>query len=120
MTDNPNSILLKNAGKTVDCRRCGVRCKVAETANPRARPVRHADKAGFCAECVVTRFLQIEINAEAILPPGVRIGEALLAPHVQESFARLFRTGAADLQNHQIDWRKVVGNWNLPLSKGRQ
>jgi hypothetical protein len=113
---------LENAGKHVNCLRCGIECVVAETANRAGRPVQHADGDGFCPSCVITQWLQTELDVSWLLPPGVTICEALRHSHIQAQFQRIFQVGHADVSESQIDWERVIANWNLPLhlSKGRK
>jgi len=39
----------------------------------------------------------------------------LLYPHIQEQFTGLMRVGLADAQPDEIDWNKIVENWDLPF-----
>lgn len=109
---------LANAGKHVHCQRCGAECKVAATANQAARLGRRADGAGYCPDCVITQFLQEEIDVERILPHGVSVAEALKAPHIQDSFKFLLAAGHADMNASEINWERVIQQWSLPF-KGR-
>jgi hypothetical protein len=44
----------------------------------------------------------------------------LLAPHVQQQFARVMKAGNADATPEEINWQRVVENWNLPFAKAKK
>lgn len=106
---------LENAGKRANCLRCGIECVVAPTANRAGRPLQHADGVGYCAACAITEYLKTELDVSYLLPPGVTVCEALRAPHVQQQFQRLFEVGRADISESQINWERVIANWDLPF-----
>jgi len=43
--------------------------------------------------------------------PGI-----LMHPHIRELFADIMRTGHADADPDEIDWQKIVENWDLPFA----
>lgn len=112
---------LENAGKIVECLRCAAQCRVADRANDHARPIRHADGAGYCPNCAVTEYLRSpEIDISYLLPEGTDIREALRAPHIQEAFAALLKGGMSDLEANSINWNLVIDHWELPFPKIRR
>ena len=121
------------------CQRCGRQC-VGADGSPDARLLKRA-QTGVCVDCGITLFLQSselpfarlltekpdEPDAHtlasgkgkktAIRPLSER-GRAMLAqPHVQAQFAAIMRAGQADAQAEEIDWTRVVDNWELPAPK---
>ena len=118
----PEFELLKNAGKQVDCSRCGAPCMVASKRNLKARPFQHGDgeNGGFCGNCAATEFLQSPaIDISYLLPEGTDVREALGAAHVQECFANILKAGMSDLKDFEVDWSKIIENWHLPFRKRR-
>jgi hypothetical protein len=71
-------------------------------------------RPGYCATCAMTAFLKDpEFPMAGILAergPGI-----LLAPHVREQMARLMEVGQSEAAPSEIDWERLVANWELPL-----
>ena len=106
-----------------ECTRCGKLCKVAGPANPKARLMPYATSAearerGLCADCAATAFLKgtptlmygIEAN-------GVKM---LLDPRIQKGFGEVMVIGKADAKPGEVNWQRVVDNWELPLPKRKR
>lgn len=95
-----------------DCERCGAHCKVAETRNPEAKMLRHSN-TGLCINCAVHDWLR------NTYPPNILIAqsgpEILRYPMIQEKFADIMRCGLSDATPDEIDWERVVENWDLPF-----
>jgi hypothetical protein len=101
----------------VYCDRCGVPCKVADTANEEARLLKHSTThEGLCADCAATYFLQHSPMAQ-FLEDDIN---KLLAPHVQAQFGKLMQAGNADAKPEELRWKRIVANWNLPFSKPKR
>ncbi len=109
--------ILENAGQRRNCLRCGVECVIAATANRTARPVQHAADEGYCVSCVITQFLKVEMPIEELLPSGATVAEALRLPHVRRQFQAVFAAGRSDTSESQVDWERVIANWDLPVGK---
>ena len=96
----------------VNCQRCGERCRVDPSRDPKARMLRHSDK-GLCVNCAVHDWLR------NTYPPNIILAQSgpkvLLFSHIQEQFAEIMRTGFADAKPDEIDWQKIVDNWELPF-----
>lgn len=93
------------------CQRCGYGPLVGADGNPNARLMRHAH-AGLCASCAVTEFLKmIPTTAMAVQRNGV---EMFRNPDVQAQFARIMQSGQADAGPSEIDWERVITNWDKP------
>jgi len=102
----------------VHCSRCGAPCKLAETTTEDARLLKHATRpetSGYCPDCATAHFLQTSPMGQLIRDP-----QMLLAPHVQQQFARVMKAGNADAQPEEINWQRVVENWNLPFAKTKK
>jgi len=106
-----------------ECTRCGKLCKVAGPPNPEARlmpyaTAEEAKKRGLCADCAATVFIQgVETLMYGIKLNGVKI---LLDPHVQKGFGEVMVIGKADARPAEVNWQRVVDNWELPLPKRRK
>lgn len=72
----------------------------------------------LCADCAATAFLKgIDVFMLSI---ELRGPEILLAPHVQAQFSQIMKVGKADAAPEEIDWQRVVDNWELPMPKGKR
>lgn len=96
--------------KIKPCPRCGKECVAAKTGNQNARPLRKSDD-GMCLECAATSVL-LSLPSAGMCPK-----EAMLAPHVQAQFEAVLRVGNADPEAYQLNWNRVVENWDLPFPK---
>ncbi len=97
------------------CARCGERLRVAHDRNLEARMLRHAKTAdGVCVNCAVREWFEVagEVGAIRDLDP-----KQFLIPMIQEQMARVFRAANADADPSEINWVKVVREWDLPLAK---
>ena len=96
------------------CDRCGDPCRVARKRNPDAKMLRHAAvPVGNCINCAVAEWFVVTGLRETTDPKG------LLLPHIQEQFAAIMKMSKADGKPAEINWKKVVANWNLPfVTKG--
>jgi hypothetical protein len=111
----------KNAGKIVNCGRCGVRCRIADQRNENARIAAYAAKSGVCGNCAVTGILKTIMGEGDKHRAGwfsAFTVEGLRLPHVQERVIALLKAGNADLRPDEIDWDEVIANWNLPVERG--
>lgn len=93
------------------CQRCGIACQPGGSGNPEAQLLRRADH-GVCATCGMALF----IKATPAMMNGLgRNGvQMLLVPHVQEGFTRMLASGHADARPKEIDWKRLVEQWDLP------
>lgn len=95
------------------CKRCGMRCRVAPNPESQARLLKRAATGGLCATCCAHDFLRHAYPANLLL---ARTGpRGLLLPHVQEQFASIMRVGHSDATPDEIDWEKMVANWDAPF-----
>lgn len=100
----------------VDCGRCKAHCKVDTPKNPKAKMLRRSkEPKGLCVNCAVHDWLR------NTYPPNILLAQSgpnvLLLPHIQEQFADLMRVGFADAEPDEIDWERIVENWDLPFPK---
>ncbi len=97
---------------TVDCQRCGQRCRVDPLQGSKAKMLRRSTK-GLCANCAVHDWLR------NTYPPNIILAQSgpkvLLFPHIQEQFTEIMKIGFADAQPDEIDWQRIVDNWELPF-----
>jgi len=96
----------------LECHRCR-RSLRAGTPDPSARAIRRTRGNGLCPDCVLTYFLQ---NLDVLRRVWQEHGpEVLRLPHVQTHIATVLNR--TQLTPGEIDYERVVANWNLPVSK---
>lgn len=106
-----------------ECKRCEKPCKVAGPPNPDARlmpyaTAEEAKKRGLCADCAASAFIKgiptlmygIELN-------GIKM---LLDTRVQQQFSQIMIVGKADARPDEVNWQRVVDNWDLPFPGKRK
>ncbi len=97
------------------CERCGkLIALAAERRNEDSYPFRLAKvPKGVCANCVMTQFLY------NTYPINMQIDEAgpelLLKPGIREAFLSSGLLAHSDLNIDEVDWERVVANWDLPV-----
>jgi len=96
------------------CERCGARLQVGPAPGSEARMLRRSKVTkGFCINCAVHNFLR------NTYPPNIQLAESgpeiLLIPHIQTVFADIMKAGFADAMPDEIDWQRIVDNWELPF-----
>ena len=103
------------------CARCGVPCRPAASEHPDARLMQHTTgPTGYCECCALTAFLvALPFTALGIERAG-SVAAMLAAPHVREQIGQIFLAGQADARIEQIDWQRVVDQWNLPFPMARR
>ena len=107
--------LFDRAGLT-NCERCGTQLQVDAAPGSKAKLLRRSKvPKGFCINCAVHNFLR------NTYPPNIQLAESgpqiLLIPHIQTVFAGIMEAGFADANPDEIDWQRIVDNWELPFSK---
>lgn len=105
--------LFNKAGST-NCERCGVQLKVDAVPGSKAKMLRRSkEPKGLCINCAVHNFLR------NTYPPNIQLAESgpeiLLIPHIQMVFADIMKAGFADARPDEIDWQRIVDNWELPF-----
>ncbi len=99
---------------TVECKRCGQRCKLSETPGKKAKMLRRSkEPKGLCVNCAVHDWLRNTYPVNLLLAQSGP--KSLLFPHIQEQFTGIMRTGFADAKPDEIDWQRIVDNWELPF-----
>ena len=98
------------------CERCGAQLQVGPAPGPEAKLLRRSKMTkGFCVNCAVHNFLK------NTYPPNIQLAESgpeiLLIPHIQKLFADIMKSGFADANPDEIDWQRIVDNWELPFRK---
>jgi len=98
------------------CERCGAQLQVGPAPGSEARLLRRSKvPKGFCVNCAVHNFLR------NTYPPNIQLAESgpeiLLIPHIQTVFADIMKAGFADAIPDEIDWQRIVDNWELPFLK---
>ena len=96
------------------CERCKRPLRVAEHRRADSKPFRLAkEPKGVCPDCVMTAFLY------NTYPINMQIDQAgpdlLLKPGICEAFAACGLLDDCDLKIEEVNWRRVVDNWNLPI-----
>lgn len=102
------------------CVRCGKLCVVGGPPNPEARLIpyataQEAKTQGLCADCAVAVF----IKAQPALMFGIELNgtKMLLDSRVQQRFGEIMVIGKADAKLEEVNWQRVVDNWELPIPK---
>ncbi len=99
------------------CDRCAVQLRVAESRREDSRPFRKAAvPKGLCPDCVMTEFLYNTYPVNMIIDE--RGPEMLL--NAESMRMALLSSGVMDpahceMDVNEINWRRVVDNWNLPV-----
>jgi hypothetical protein len=102
-------------GARANCLRCGVDVQVsAKKRAEKSWPFKLATiPKGFCADCVFTQFL---CNTYPINMGLDRSGpELLLHPQMREAVLMSGLLEKCDMNVDEVNWQKVVANWNLPI-----
>lgn len=112
-----NKAKMQDAVLFCQCERCGVRLQVGPAPGSEARLLRRSKvPKGFCINCAVHNFLR------NTYPPNIQLAESgpeiLLIRHIQDVFVGIMKAGFADANPDEIDWQRIVDNWELPFSKG--
>ncbi len=107
--------LFDGAGST-NCERCGAQLKVDAVPGSKAKMLRRSKvPKGFCINCAVHNFLR------NTYPPNMQLAESgpeiLLIRHIQDVFVGIMKAGFADANPDEIDWQRIVDNWELPFLK---
>ena len=97
-----------------NCQRCGAQLKVDAVPGSEAKMLRRSKvPKGLCVNCAVHDWLRNTYPPNIIL---ARSGpKVLLFTHIQEQFAEIMQTGFADARPDEIDWQRIVDNWDLPF-----
>jgi hypothetical protein len=102
---------------TTSCQRCGFGPLVGGEGRPDALLLRRAHE-GVCVSCAITQFIK---STPAMMMGIERNGvEMLRDGRFGPSWARLMATGKSDATAAEIDWNRVVDNWDLPDPKPRR
>ena len=97
-----------------NCERCRTQLKVDAKRNSNAKMLRRSkEPKGICVNCAVHDWLR------NTYPPNMLLAQSgpnvLLYTHIQEQFAELMKVGFADANPDEIDWQRIVDNWDLPF-----
>lgn len=128
----------------VVCDRCGRNCQAGK-ADPKARLLRISETdEGLCLDCAVTEWLRVTEPICYMLGVHPQAGkwqqreqaswdhsrkrhgeertspEALLLPQVQECVAGIMRTGKAQADPANVNWKWIVSNWEIPFPPKRK
>jgi len=112
---NEENTLFETANEPdiIECLRCGARCRVLGPPGAKAKMLRFARGPGLCANCAVHDWLR------NTYPPNILLAQSgpqvLLLPHIQQQFSEIMRIGFADAKPDEIDWQRIVDNWELPF-----
>ena len=106
----------KNEIEHCQCERCGAQLQVGPAPGSEATLLRRSKvPKGFCVNCAVHNFLR------NTYPPNIQLAESgpeiLLIPYVRTAFADIMKAGFADANPDEIDWQRIVDNWELPFRK---
>lgn len=104
----------------IPCTRCSRLGQAGPPPNPQGRLMVYAQTAqnAMCPDCAATAFIKgVETLMWGIEKHGV---EMLLNPVIQQGFAEVMKAGQADATPQEIDWQRVVENWELPIPKEKR
>ena len=101
--------------KETPCKRCGVPCRIGPPPNPEALMLRRAIKpSGVCVNCAVATHLM------NIYPLNMTLDEkgpeCLRHPSSRAQFAELMAVAISDASPEDIDWDRVIADWDLPIT----
>ena len=99
------------------CQRCSMPLRVGRPPSTEAQLLRRSSTGvGVCPTCAVRKWLEAFMgDAHPNLKP-----EHLLLPHVREQFIVIMRVGNADAKPDEINWQKLVDEWDLPIPGARK
>jgi len=105
--------LFDKAGST-NCERCEASIQVDAKQSSEAKMLRRSkEPKGLCVNCAVHDWLR------NTYPPNIQLAESgpeiLLIPHIQKLFAEIMKAGFADAGPEEIEWQRIVDNWELPF-----
>jgi hypothetical protein len=103
--------------KATSCLRCGKLCQSRGPGNADARLLRRAE-SGYCPDCAATEFLLGVDTLREML--DLRGPAVLRKSHYQAQFARILASGHSDAAPGEIDWERVIANWDLPFPAARR
>ena len=105
---------LKMFTNDIHCERCDARCKVTGPRNPEAKILRRSkEPKGLCVNCAVHDWLRNTYPVNILLAQSGP--KALALPHIREQFTGIMRIGFADAKPDEIDWDRIIENWELPF-----
>jgi len=85
-----------------------------------AKTNRNSTNNRFCVDCAVTDFFKNRSPLAELLSMNPLGTKMLLDPRVQKQFAGLMQAGNADAKPEEINWQRVVENWDLPFPTKRR
>jgi hypothetical protein len=65
-------------------------------------------------DCAATEFFRTTEPISGLLEEDL---SALRLPHVRDQFAAVLAAGLADARPDELDWDRIIANWDLPLRK---
>ena len=99
--------------KVATCKRCGVQCQISPIPGSEARMLKRANQQGLCLNCAVHDTLRY------LYPMNLQLARSgpkgLLDPESQRMFFDICVAAGTDARFEDIDWQRVVANWNLPF-----
>jgi hypothetical protein len=111
--------------QVVLCDRCGVHLRFRpQTGNAGARVMRHARQPkGVCATCGFRQWLATDYGGalEEIIRRDCKNDPIVLkSPHIREMIQRLMIVGKCDAPFEEIDFDRLVAQWDLPIAGKRK
>ena len=106
--------MTKKAETECRCQRCSAKCRVNPIAGSQATMLKRGQSPkGLCINCAAHDWLRNTYPANLLL---ARSGPKSLAfPCIQEQFAGLMTMAHSDARPDEIDWERIVANWDLPF-----
>lgn len=98
------------------CERCGRRCQTSDATEADSKLIRKSTAPkGLCVDCAITCF--IKTGLMSAIPPAYPISGILGMEHIQQQFAAVFVAAKCPGVAAEINWDRVIANWELGLPK---
>lgn len=113
--------------QTTNCLRCGALCRTG-TPDPTKKAIHVASKEGFCADCMVERFL-LSIEPIRAMFEGTPKRPAMHGPEIfldqqwrETTLRPVMKLVLAHTQMPEdaINWLNVVSNWGMAWPAKRE
>lgn len=104
------------SGAVGECERCRIPLRVAGERNAEASMLRLAKApTGYCIDCAVREWFYVMRDAIRDLDP-----KELRHPWIQEQYGKIMKVANSDARPQEINWEKVIADWDLPLKGARK
>jgi hypothetical protein len=116
----PDPILMLPPGVDGLCSRCSAPLRLGDASKDRKASMMRLSEIpqGVCATCAFRGWLAVQAaRGDGI---GAWTPEMFLRPEIQRIAQNLFRASGSVCDVREIDWERLVVQWDLPLSEPRK